>query len=221
MDTRSLRRTTAGACMILGPAVLVLVEILHPKGDADAADLLANVAGSTGGQYWAHALALVSVVLLFPAVLGLVHLTRSGRMLLAHIGGALAGIGMVALAAFVGTEFVLWQAAKNPDTAAMTTLVDQTLQSSGFIPLYVAVLGLPIGVFILGVALLLTRTAPAWTAAAIGIAPVIQFANEFAVGPKWINIAAAAALLLGLGTVGSRLLTETDEDWEAVPVTAS
>jgi hypothetical protein len=207
--------------MILGPATLVVVEALHPKGDSEAAGLLANVAGSTTSQYWAHALALVTVVLLLPAVLGLVHLTRSGRMLLAHIGGALAGIGLVALAALVGTEFVLWQAAKNPDTAAMTTLVDQTLQSSGFVPLYVALLGLPIGLVVLGVALLLTRTAATWTAAAIGIAPVIQFANEFAVGPKWINVATAAVFLLGLGTVGSRLLTETDEEWEAVPATAS
>jgi hypothetical protein len=207
--------------MILGPATLVVVEALHPKGDSEAAGLLANVTGSTTSQYWAHALALVTVVLLLPAVLGLVHLTRPGRMLLAHVGGALAVIGLVALAALVGTEFVLWQAAKNPDTAAMTTLVDQTLQSSGFIPLYVAFLGVPIGFVILAAVLFLTRTAPAWTAVAIGIAPVIQFANEFAVGPKWINIAAAALILLGLGTIGSQLLTETDEDWEAVPVTAS
>jgi hypothetical protein len=221
VDTRSLRRTTAGACLILGPAVLVLVEILHPKGDSDAATQLSNVAGSTGGQYWAHALALVATVLFVPAVLGLVHLTRSGRAMLAHVGGALTGIGLIALAAIVGTELVVWQAAKNPDTAAMTTLVDQIMQSSGFIPLYAAALGLPIGFIVLAVALRLTGTAPTWAAAAIGIAPAVQIGNELAYGPKWLNVVTAIVLLLGAGTVGSHLLTETDEEWEAVPVTAS
>lgn len=221
MDPRSLRRTTAGACLILAPAVLVLVEALHPKGDSDAADLLANVADSTRGQYWAHALALAGIVLLIPGILGLVHLTRPGRPLLAHVGGALAGIGLISFAALVGTEFVLWQAAKNPDTAAMTTLVDQTMQSSGFGPLYAAAIAFPIGFVILAAALWLTRTAPAWTTVAIGIAPVIQVGNELVYGPKWINVVTAVTLLLGLGTIGSRLLMETDEEWEAVPVTAS
>lgn len=219
MDTRSFRRTLAGACLILAPALLVVVELIHPNGDDEAAGLLANIAGSTTEQYWAHALALVVIAMLIPAVLGLVHVTRGGRTVLAHLGGALALVGLVALAALVGTEFVLWQAAKNADTAAMTALVDQVMESSGFVPLYIASLGVPIGLLILGTAAYLTQAAPRWAAVLIGIAPVILFANELAIGPKWINVASAVALLLGAGVVGSQLLTESDDEWEAVPAT--
>lgn len=221
MDARSFRRTLAGACLILGPALLVAVELIHPEGDSDAADMLANIASSTTSQYWAHAIALIVVVLLIPAVLGVVHMTRTSRGILAHAGGALALIGLVGLAALIGTEFVLWQAAKNPDTAAMAALIDQIYKSDGFIPLYLAALALPLGFLLLGVALYLTRTAPTWAAALFGVSPAVQFANELAVGPKWINVAAAVALLLGAGTIGSRLLTETDEEWEAMPVAAT
>lgn len=221
MDTRSFRRTLAGACLILAPALLVVVELIHPDGDDQAAGLLANIAESTTAQYWAHVLVLVVIAMLIPAVLGLVHVTRGARTVLAHVGGALALVGLVALSALVGTEFVLWQAAKNADTAAMTSLVDQVMESGGFVPLYLAVLALPIGMLVLGTAVYLAQAAPRWAAVLIGIAPVIQFANEFAIGPRWINVASAVALLLGAGTVGSRLLTESDDEWEAVPATAS
>lgn len=221
MDTRSFRRTLAGACLILSPAVLVVVEILHPVQDDDPAGLLANVAESTTAQYWAHALAMVSISLAIPAVLGLVHLTRTGRSVLAHLGGAFAIVGLIAFAALVGTEFVLWQAAKNPDTAAMTALVDQVTSSNGFVPLYLAALGFPLGYLLLGVALRLTAAAQTWAAAAVALAPAVMVVNELAIGPKWVNIASAAVLLLGSGTIGSRLLTETDEEWEAVPAAVS
>ncbi len=221
MNTRSFRRMLVGACLILGPAVLVVVELLHPAQDDDAAGLLANVSESTTAQYWAHALALISIALVIPAVLGLVHMTRTGRPVLAHAGGVLAIVGLVAFSAIVGTEFVVWQAAKNPDTAAMTELIDQTLQSSGFVPLYLAGLAFPLGFLVLGIALQLTRTAPAWSSAALGVAPAVMIINEIAIGPKWLTVASAVVLLLGAGSIGRGLLTESDEAWEAVPATAS
>lgn len=221
METRSFQRLLVGTCLILSPAVLVVVELLHPLQDDDAAGLLANVAQSTTAQYWAHALALVSIALAIPAVLGLVHMARAGRPVLAHAGGILAIVGLVAFSAIVGTEFVVWQAAKNPDTAAMTVLIDQTLESSGFVPLYLAGLAFPLGFLVLGIALLLTRTAPAWSSAALGVAPAVMIVNELAIGPKWLTVASAVVFLLGTGWIGRRLLTESDEAWEAVPVTAT
>lgn len=221
MDTRTFRRRLAGACLILSPAVLVVVEIAHPAQDDDAAGLLANIAESTNAQYWAHALALVSIALAIPLVLGLVHLTRTGRPALAHAGGALAIVGLVAFAAIVGTEFVLWQAAKNSDTAAMTALIDQTMTSSGFVPLYLAGLAFPLGYLVLGIALQLTRTAPAWSSAAVALAPAVLVVNEIAIGPKWLTVASAVVFLLGAGAIGWRLLNESDEEWEAVPVAVS
>jgi len=220
MDTRSFRRTLAGTCLILGPAVLVVAEILHPRQDDDAATALANIAGSTTSQYWAHALALIATTLAIPAVLGIVHLTR-GRAVLTHLGGALAIVGLIAIAALVGTEFVLWQAAKNPDTAAMTVLLDQLLESSGLVPLYIVTLAYPVGFLLLGIALQLTRTAPTWAAASLAIAPAVLFANVIAIGPKWLTVAATTLILLASGTIGSRLLTESDDEWEALPAAAS
>jgi len=149
-----------------------------------------------------------------------VHLTR-GRAVLTHLGGALAIVGLIAIAALVGTEFVLWQAAKNPDTAAMTALLDQLLESSGLVPLYIVTLAYPVGFLLLGIALQLTRTAPTWAAASLAIAPAVLFANVIAIGPKWLTVAATTLILLASGTIGSRLLTESDDEWEALPAAAS
>jgi hypothetical protein len=177
--------------------------------------------GLDGRSVLGHMLALVTIALAIPAVLGLVHLTRAGRPLLAHLGAALAIVGFVGFAAFVGMELVLWQAAKNSDAAAMTALIDQVNDAGGLVPLYIAVLGFPIGFLLLGIALLLTKTAPSWVAALIGIAPVINLGSELALGPRWLTVAGAALFLVGMGWVGYGLLTETDEEWEAVAATAS
>ena len=113
-DPRGFRKTVAGVSMIAGPVVVVVAEIIHPKEHSDEAKWLAEVSANTGRQYSAHLLVLLALALSIPAILGLMHMLKARRPALGHVGAALALFGTVSLAVVVGTEFVVWQAAKAP-----------------------------------------------------------------------------------------------------------
>jgi hypothetical protein len=206
----------AGICMIAAPAVIVVAEIIHPKESSDEAKWLAEVAGNSNRQYWAHLLALIALILFIPAILGLMHILKARRPAIGHVGAGLALIGLVSLAVIVGTEFVVWQAAKGPDTdtAAMTRLLERMTASRGLLLLYLLLLAFPLGSLVLGVGLYLARAAAAWEAALVAIAPAIGIVSELVYGPRIIAIVAMLLLLIGLGSIGWRVLTQTDEEWE-------
>ncbi len=191
-DPRGFRKTVAGVCMIAAPA---------------------------DRQYWAHVLGLFALALAIPAILGAMHMLKARRPALGHVGAGLALFGVVSLAAIVGTEFVVWQAAKAPatDTAAMTSLIGRIIDSPGMILLYLLALALPLGLLVLGIGLYLARAAAAWEAALVAIPFAVGIVSEIAYGPRIIPMVTSILFLIGLGSIGRRVLTESDEEWEHTP----
>lgn len=218
-DPPGLRKTVAGVCMIASPALLLATEIIHPKEDSDEAKWLAEVSANAGRQYWAHLLALFSLALAIPAILGAMHMLKARRPALGHAGAGLALFGVVSLAVVVGTEFVVWQAAKAPgtNTAAMTVLLGRMNESGGILLLYLLALALPIGLLVLGIGLYLARAAVAWEATLVAIPVALGIVSEIAYGPRIIPIVTSILFLIGLGSIGRRVLTESDEEWEHTP----
>jgi hypothetical protein len=174
---------------------------------------------NTGRQYWAHLLGLFALALAIPAILGVMHMLRARRPALGHVGAGLALSGVVSLAAVVGTEFVGWQAAKAPgtDTAAMTALLGRMNDSGGILLLYLLALAFPLGLLVLGIGLHLARAAAAWEAALVAIPFAVGIVSEIAYGPRIIPIVTSILFLIGLGSIGRRVLTESDEEWEQTP----
>lgn len=218
-DPRGFRKIVAGVCMIAAPALLVVAEIIHPREHSDEAKWLAEVSANTGRQYWAHLLALLALALALPAILGAMHMLKARRPALGHVGAGLALFGVVSLAAVVGTEFVVWQAAKAPgtDTAAMTSLIGRIIDSRGMLLLYLLALTLPLGLLVLGIGLYLSRAAAAWEAALVAIPVAVGIVSEIAYGPRIIPIVTSILFLIGLGSIGLRVLRQTDEEWEQTP----
>jgi hypothetical protein len=218
-DPRGFRKTVAGVCMIAAPALVVVSQIIHPREFSDEAKWLAEISSNTGRQYWAHLLGLFAVALAIPGILGAMHMLKERRPALGHVGAGLALFGVVSLAAVVGTEFVVWQAAKAPatDTAAMTSLIGRIIDSPGMILLYLLALTFPLGLLVLGIGLYLARAAAAWEAALVAIPLAVGIVSEIAYGPRLIPIVTSILFLIGLGSIGRRVLTESDEEWEHTP----
>lgn len=218
-DPRGFRKTVAGVCMIASPALLLVTEIIHPKEDSDEAKWFTEVSANAGRQYWAHLFALFSLALAIPAILGVMHMLKARRPALAHAGGGLALLGVVSLAVVVGMEFVVWQVAKAPgtDTAAMTALLGRITDSGGILLLYLLALALPLGLLALGIGLYLGRAAAAWEAALVAIPFATGIVSEIAYGPRIIPIVTSILFLIGLGSIGRSVLTESDEEWEHTP----
>lgn len=156
---------------------------------------------------------------LCPAILGVMHMLKVRRPALGHVGAGLALFGVVSLAAVVGTEFVVWQAAKAPgtDAAAMTSLIGRIIDSRGMLLLYLLALTLPLGLLVLGIGLSCSRAAAAWEAALVAIPVTVGIVSEIAYGPRIIPIVTSILFLIGLGSMGLRVLRQTDEEWEQTP----
>jgi hypothetical protein len=204
----------AGACMVAAPLFLLVAAVIHPASGTSALSQAAAIATEPDAWYIAHLLALVSIVLAVPAVLGLMHMVRERQGVAGMVGGALAVLGLMAFVGVVAIEMVLWQAGPPAETAV---LIDRLEDTAGImIPFGVVSLGFGLGMIALAAGLYAARAVSALMAgclavgaAAVTIAPVLAI--------EWLVIAGAAVLALGFGMTGFMVLAEADGDWEHTP----
>src|ERR687896_2229634 len=138
-DAHHSRKMLAGACMVVAPLVLLAATVIHPASDMDEAAQVATIADNLDAWYVAHLLALVSIVLAVPAVLGLMHMLREREVALGHVGGGLGLIGLLAFTGIVTLEgLVGWQMAVAGDRGEMVALLERLFDTTGVVvPLYV------------------------------------------------------------------------------------
>ena len=117
-DAHHFRKMIAGVCMVVAPILLLVGMVIHPASDMDVATQVAAVADNLDAWYAAHLIALVSLVLTVPAVLGLMHMLREREVAFGHVGGGLAMVGLLAFVGLVAMELVIVGAGRAGDTAA-------------------------------------------------------------------------------------------------------
>jgi hypothetical protein len=94
LDTANFRRTLAGICLIIQPFINLISVAISPRQSTDTSEQLAIVGAHPTRFLIANILDLLWLLLLIPAVLGLLHLLlRSGGALLGHIGCGLVLAG--------------------------------------------------------------------------------------------------------------------------------
>jgi hypothetical protein len=212
-DDRSFRRLAVAAAMVVGPPVLLLTEIVHPEPSSEPAELFAIATDNASRWYLAHALALIALAAAIPIVMGLMHLLRATRPGWGNAGATIALLGLVPLAALVGTEFVVWQAT-GVDSPAMVQLLERLNESPGIFLVVLFALLFPIGFAVLGVGLYLARVVPRWQAAVLAISMPVLFVGDFAPA-KILTLIGGALFVVSVVPLGWRLLTQTDDEWEA------
>ncbi len=216
-DPSNFGRTLAGLSLIAAPLLLGVGEVLRLSIEQGAftgeEEHLANVAGSAGLWQAMTMLNMVAVILFVPVVLGLVHLIRPGAPVLAHLGSALAMVGLLGAAGHNVFAFVLGGAMARLEDARpqMVELVGPLEESPSFLlVLLMFLVGFVLGFLLLAVGLYRSRAVHRWAAVAVAVAMLVG-SNAGASFP--LTLVFSGLLVLGLGTVAVRVLSMTDGQW--------
>jgi hypothetical protein len=199
------RRATALA-LVVGPALFLLDNILHPKefGRGHEAEQLARIGDTYQRWQAAHVIGLLSACVLTGALLGLAFHVRRTQPGLGLVGGALCVVGAVGLGAGFAIDGFTWgvlgaiSTERRVDPSSVQYALHTVQYSHWLIPYY----GL-IGLWVAGVVALAIgarRTTPAWAAALLGIGGLLV-AIEGAIAENWYFIASSIVLLAGGGAV--------------------
>jgi len=216
-DAHHSRKMVAGACMVVAPLVLLAAMVIHPASDMNEATQVATIQANLDAWYVAHLLALVSIAVMVPAVLGLMHMMREREVAFGHVGGGLAMLGLLAFTGIVAMELVMWQMAAGGSTAEAVTLLERLNNTAGIvIPFAIVSFGFTLGLACLAYGLYRARAVQSWMAVST-TAGAILFGFAIGTTMNWLAVVAAAFLVVGLGAIGRMVLSETDEAWEHTP----
>lgn len=210
-----LRKTVTGACMIAAPILFIVADSLWPVEHTEGPKMVADAAGNTDQAYAATLVGLVAMVLIAGAVIGLAHMLHERRPGLAFVAGAFGLTGVVINAAGFGMlGFFLAEAPDSSSNAVMGRLLDD--MTSRAAPLMVFGVTLMIGTILFGIGLARAHIIPTWAAVCMALGGIgITVGNS--VAAKNLIISSEVLLLVGLGSIGLQVLTETDEEWEHTP----
>ena len=217
-DPHHFRKLVAGACMVLSPLLLLAAMVVHPGLESGAIAQYRVIAANLDAWYLTQMLMLISALLAFPAVLGLMHMLREREVAFGHLGGGLGLIGLVAFTGLVAIGgFAAWSLAKTGDRAGAVALLDRLDGTSSLaIPFYYGSFAFTLGALFLAAGLYRARAAQSWMAICLAVGAV-AFAIGGGASIGWLTIVGSAILFVGFASVGRVVLTESDEDWEHTP----
>ena len=153
-----------------------------------------------------YAFLFAGAVLMVPAALGLMHMLREREVALGHFGGGLSLIGLMGMAGLIGM-----------DVGGTTDLVDRSDHLTGVATwMFVATMAFGLGSAVLGMGLFRAHAIAPWAAACLMVAG-IAFDVALITNSAGIAIAAAAALMAGVGTTGYMVWRESDDAWDHTP----
>jgi hypothetical protein len=195
------RRLTAVA-LIVGPALFLLDNLLHPKefGRGHEGEQLARIGSAYQRWQVAHGIGLLSACVLTGALLGLAFHVRRTHPGLGLIGGALSAVGAVGLGAGFAIDGFTWgvlgaiSTERRVDPSSVQYALHTVQHSHWLIPYY----GL-IGLWVAGVVVLAIgarTTMPLWAAGLLGIGGLLV-GIEGAIAENWYFIASSVVFLIG------------------------
>jgi hypothetical protein len=195
------RRLTALA-LVVGPALFLLDNILHPKEFARGheAEQLARIGSSYTRWQVAHGIGLLSACVLTAALLGLAFHVRRTQPTLGLIGGALCVVGAIGLGAGFAIDGFTWGVLGAASTdhrapSGSAEFVLHTVQHSRWLIPYYGLIGLWVAGAV-ALAIGARRTVPAWAAGLLGLGALLV-GIEGAVAANWYFIVSSIVLLLG------------------------
>ena len=206
---RSLGRVGCGSAMIVAPLLLLVSSALGPphRASRHLADPLPHIAADPDRFLASVFVALLSLTLLLPAVLGIAHLLLPGRPALALTGAAFVLVGVLALAVVHGVQLVQHQMVHTTaDQGQMVALLQRLEGGIGLKVIFVGFsLGLFLGWIILSVGLFATRVVPKAIPVSVLISVLLNFAG--------LELLSRLFFLLGLGWLGVVVVSMRDDVW--------
>ena len=221
-DLRHASRLLAALILPIGPLAVAGLRYVLPSFSASTPrETAASVLASEGQQSAVLWLGLVATFTLLPGVLAVGRLTRRGAPRMTAAAMLLVVPGYLALTYMLGSDLVLWTGARAGLDLPTLTRLAETIHPSSDIAVGVFVLGHVIGTVLLGIALLRSRTVPAWAAIVTMVAQPLHFVALVIVGSQTLDLAAWAANGVAFAVVGVAILRTPDDEWELPPVRAN
>lgn len=210
----NFRRTLAGLSLVVAPLVILVASVLQPDTGDDSDEYLTDLADEAGRADLSATLFVIGFWLLLPGILGLIHLVRGRGVVLAHIGGVLLVLGVVAYPVLFATTFYDVSIAENASLEEGIKVYDGVEDYVGpyfiFIP---AILGFTLGAILLAIALLRAGIAPLWVLIVLLVGNVLVFIGGGGSVPV-LAILGSLAFAAAFGYLGMRLLGMSDDDWD-------
>jgi hypothetical protein len=218
-DVGLYRRATAGA-LVLGPALLLLDNVIHPKEFErdNEAQQLAEIAQHYERWQLAHALGFLAILVVAAAVLGLAFLVRRRRPRLGLVGGALGLVGLMSFAAVIALDGFTWgvlgDVSDDRGVAPTTTEIalHEVQQSGWSLVYYLPTLGFIVGFAALAIGAARQDAVPAWAAGLLALGAVMAGVETVVISNAYF-IAASAVLLAGGAAVAAAIARMSDEEF--------
>jgi hypothetical protein len=211
-DAHHFRKMVAGTCMVLGSLAALAAGIIQPDPSLNEVKQLAIVGAHHDAWYASQMLSLLAIVLAVPAVLGLMHMLREREVAFGHVGGGLALVGLLAYTGIVTLGLVQWQMG-----AGDAGLLHRLNHTGGIeIPFAAGAVAFGVGMVCLAMGLYRARAVQSWMAIAVAVAATCIVVSGFTASGLTF-IVGAAFLVVGLGSIGRMVLSESDTDWEHTP----
>jgi hypothetical protein len=212
-----LQRAFFAACLIMGPALMILSLFLNPARTVDSNSGSAVIAAHIAADVRLSPVDLfifVAGLFVLPfGALGMTLLTMRRSPWLASFGGLLSITGWVAFLVFVGQEVQSRLMAELGDGPDLVTLWDRFNTDPVITSyLYIFVIGTLIGPILLGIGLARGRLIPAWATWALILRAPIQVAGFLTHVGLSIEFVTFGLLLLAAIPVARALLAFADED---------
>ena len=107
-DAHHFRKTVAGFCMIAAPLLLLIAMIVESGIGTSPDSFVIGRVGDPDTGSLEQMLLVAGLVLMLPAILGLMHMLREREVAFGHVGGAIALIGLLVLPyAWMAGMFIL------------------------------------------------------------------------------------------------------------------
>lgn len=211
------RRRIVGLSMIASATLSLATAVILPANRSDLGDQVASVAAHPDRFVAATLVALLSLILLVPALLGLVHMLRDRAPRLALVGGGLGLAGVMPVAVQIALGLVEWQmVTAGAERTQMVALLNRIEFSAGFVPILFAAALPALGLCVLGAGLWRTRLTPRWIAVLLG-AGAVALDLGFELPSLGVRILAAALSLLAFAYLGRTVRGWSAEEWRAAP----
>ena len=198
-----LYRIATGTALILGPALLLLDNVLHPKEleRGNQFEQVALISDAYTRWQLAHAIGFLAIVVFCAALLGLAFLVRRRQPLLGLAGGLLGLVGTLGFAAVITIDGFTWGVvgvtAVDPriGPSAAASILQVVQESRWALLYYLSTIGFVLGMVMLAVGAARQGAVPAWASGLLVLA-VLMVASETAIISNAYFVAGAAVFLV-------------------------
>lgn len=203
--TRDHRTLIAAASIVVGPLLMSIGDLLHPKESLDTAAQIAIVVEQASRWYVAHLLLFVGILLAIPGLVALAGVVAERSPTAGHAARILLLIGVAALAGIFVAEMLLGRfVADGASPATASALLDSMLSGPMAAAVGPALLAFFVGTGTLAVPLIRAGGARRLTGSLLSIGALLILA-EIVSAQVVLSQIGNLAMFAG-GTVASRLI---------------